>query len=364
MRALAGIGSFGGQRGRWALPLLALILVWPSATVACDICAIYTATEMQTSRSGARVGLAQQFTRFTTLQDDGQEIANPRNERMTSSITQLIVGYQLHPDFGVQVALPWIHRDFRRARGSVDDEGDETGFGDLSLVASYAPWARTDESGVFRLTLLGGLKLPSGSSERLREELEYDVDADAVRDRLNDNMGSHRNPGTPSDAPVARPQGHSGAGATATSGIHGHDLALGTGSVDPVFGLQALWTRQRFVLDAGFQYVLRTEGRFDYEYADELTAHLNPGVFAVLDDRRALVLQLATTIEHKGDDELDGSELDDTALTAVYLGPGLHFTLGSALSLDFVVDLPVHLDNSAVQIVPDYRLRAGFLWRF
>lgn len=101
-----------------------------------------------------------------------------------------------------------------------------------------------------------------------------------------------------------------------------------------------------------------------YEYADELTGSLNPGVFAVVEHDHSLALLFASTLEHKGKDRLDGQELGDTALTSVYVGPGLHFTRGSALSLDFAADLPVLLDNSSLQIVPDFRLRAGLVWRF
>jgi len=331
-----------------------------STASACDICAVYTATELQESRNGVRVGIAQQITSFTTLQVDGDEVPNPRGERMTSAITQLLLGYQLSPRLGLQLTAPWIHRDFRRARGASTESGSESGFGDLSLLGTYAVASAISETSIFRLTLLGGVKLPTGSADRLREESLAALDPNEVRDRLNENMGPWRGVG----APVSRPQAHLGPADGALSGIHGHDLALGTGSTDPIFGLQALWTWKRAVIDGAVKYVLRTSGKYDYEYADEITASLNPGAFILLDDRHSLVLQLASTLDYKGKDSLDGRHVDDTALTAMYLGPGLHFTRGSALSLDFIADVPVWLDNSALQIVPDFRLRAGFVWRF
>ena len=341
------------------LLLAPVLLVRPAAVHACDICAVYTATELQESRTGLRLGLAQQLSRFTTLQFEGDEAPNPYRERMTSAITQMVAGYRLAPRLGLQATLPWIHRDYRRRHAGAIDNGNEHGLGDFSLLASWAALTHTDENSVARLTLIGGVKLPTGSSDRLAEEVPAPLDPNDVRDKLNGQWGVRRH-----GAPVARPQAHLGPGPAEYSGIHGHDLSLGTGSIDPIFGVQGLWTWRRAVVSGNVQYVLRTRGSYGYEYADELTAGLNPGVFAVVAHDHSLSLHLASTLERKGKDNLDGQTLADTALTALYLGPGLHFTRGSALSLDFTADIPVLLDNSSLQIVPDFRLRAGFVWRF
>jgi len=339
---------------------LAVLVVAAGTAVACDICAIYTATELQQSRTGLRVGLAQQISQFTQLQVDGRRVGNPTSEHLTSAITQFIAGYQIHPKLGIQLAAPWIHRDFRRATATGSATGSETGFGDLSLLLSYAALARTRESGVFRLSTLGGVKLPTGNADRLGEEPPpRTLDPNEVRDRLNENMGFRRAP----NALRSVRQAHLGPDGSLISGIHDHDLSLGTGSVDPVFGLQLLWTWRRAVLTGHAQYVLRTEGSYDYEFADEMTASLNPGAFVLLNHRHSLAFHFATTLESKGKDTQRGQRVQDTALTAVYLGPGLHFTWGSALSLDFALDLPAYLDNSDLQIVPDFRLRAGMVWR-
>jgi len=68
--------------------------------------------------------------------------------------------------------------------------------------------------------------------------------------------------------------------------------------------------------------------------------------------------------ETKGKDTLDGAKLDDTALTALYLGPGVTFTWGTLLGVDLTADLPLVQNNTARQIVADYRLRGGVTWRF
>ena len=95
-------------------------------------------------------------------------------------------------------------REFRRQEAGGIVNGDESGLGDLSLLGSWAAYIGVTENTITRLTLLGGLKLPSGNSRRLKEELR---ESDEVE-----------------------------------SGIHGHDLALGSGSVDGIVGAQLFWS--------------------------------------------------------------------------------------------------------------------------
>jgi len=37
---------------------------------------------------------------------------------------------------------------------------------------------------------------------------------------------------------------------------------------------------------------------------------------------------------------------------------------GDRLNGEIGADLPVRIDNTAFQVVPSYRIRAGFSWRF
>ena len=53
-----------------------------------------------------------------------------------------------------------------------------------------------------------------------------------------------------------------------------------------------------------------------------------------------------------------------TGITAVYLGPAISFTWKENLSVEAGVDVPVVQDNTALQLVPGYRVRAAVTWRF
>jgi len=301
---------------------------------ACDLCAIYSATELRESRRGLQLGVGQQFTRFEDLKRDGKSVDNPEHEYLNSSITQLLVGYNIDARWGVQLNLPIISRTFRRAVGDGVERDDETGVGDLSLIGQVRPYSRVTADSVLTTTLFGGLKLPSGSADRLREE----------REEAGGHDGAH--------------------GDEETSGIHGHDLALGSGSVDGVIGGRVLLTWKRFLWTTTVQYLMRTEGSHDYRYANDVIWRGGPGAFLLLDDRYVVTVQLAISGERKGRDELDGGSVGDTRLTLVALGPALSFTWGTSLAVDIGADIPVVRDNSGLQIVPEYRLRGGVSWRF
>jgi hypothetical protein len=330
--------------------ITALMLLPSGVGRACDICAVYMATELQERHPGLRLGVAEQFSRFTTLQRDGDEVANPSNERMESSITQVLVGYAVHPRLSAQVNLPIISRSYRRIEGSNVVSGDESGIGDLSLVGSLLGYSRMNETSLTRVSLLLGVKLPSGDPRRLREELPGSADDHGIPPIFSttQRIRLHHDPG----------------GDAQPSGVHGHDLALGSGSTDVLVGGQVLSTYQRLYASALLQYALRTAGSFGYRYANELTFSGGPGVFALLEHDRSLGAQLVLTAETKGKDRLHARPLDDTAITSLYLGPGFHLTWGARLSADLAADLPVIQNNSALQIVPDFRLRGGILWRF
>jgi hypothetical protein len=324
----------------------------PAISRACDLCAIYSATELRVSRTGLRLGMAEQFTSYNTLQRDGEEVANPAGEWLNSTITQFVAGYNFTPRLGLQVNVPLISRYFRRQEAAGIVHGDETGIGDLSLLANYEAYSDVTENGVVRLNLIGGFKLPSGNSHRLKEELaEPDGAAafDQVPERFQLGFGIHHGSEGDTEPP---------------SGIHGHDLALGSGSLDGVFGAQLFWSWQRLFLQSAIQYVVRTQGSFEYQYADDLMWNGGPGAFVLISHDYTVGLQAVLSGESKGKDTLAGVPADDTAITALYAGPGLLFTWGTSLGAELAGDIPVVQNNSALQIVPDYRVRGGFTWRF
>lgn len=341
------------------------------AARACDLCAIYTATETQEGRTGFSIGVAEQYSYFGTLRFKGDRVANDDGENMRSSITQFLIGYNFTETLGAQINVPFISRNFTRSTADGLDHGDETGFGDMSIIAMYSPLRWVNGVSVLRGTLMAGIKLPSGSSRRLREELAT-VEDDPPTPQFPNIPGR----GIPGFGPIhdlasgggsiALP--HSGHGEQ-SSGLHGHDLALGSGSVDGVLGARLFANWRRLYGSGSIQYFLRSQGSYSYQYANELLWRLGPGVFLALDDTglgRGYTLGLAAVMsgETKGLDTLSGTPAPDTGITSFFMGPGLTFTWGESLQAILGADLPIIQNTSDLQLVQDYRIQGALTWRF
>jgi len=79
-------------------------------------------------------------------------------------------------------------------------------------------------------------------------------------------------------------------------------------------------------------------------------------------DGREALERLAEA-EHKDVDRFRGQPAEDTGITSVFLGPRVIAAFGK-ISAEIAVDLPVSIDNTALQVVPDYRIRSGIAIRF
>ena len=335
--------------------LAGTLVLAASPAAGCDVCAIYVATEVAQSRSGFRLGLWEQWSHNTTERLNGRTIPS-FGERLDSVTTQFLLGYQLTDRFGLQMNIPFIARTYRRLENGIFEDGTSIGAGDLSLLGTFQAYAHSNDRSVFLVNLLGGLKLPSGNPDFLGEELEP-VGAPAGPGVPLRGVPQHSTPGGDDDHDDPP-------GRRLFGGIHGHDLALGSGSVDGILGASTYASYDRFFMTAVVQYAVRREGAFDYRYANDLTWFGGPGFYPLLDHRYTLGLQMVLSGEAKGKDTQAGERLDDTALTALYFGPGVRFTWTTQLSAEVTADLPVLQNNTALQTLPTFRLRGGLVWRF
>ncbi len=297
---------------------------------ACDLCSVYAASEAHGGDGkGFFAGVAEQFTRFGSLQSDGQSVAND-GEHINSLNSQLFIGYNFNERFGAQVNLPVIFREYSRQYTSVADghvyspeSHSETGIGDLALVGNVRAYQYLGENLTFNWTLLGGIKLPSGGTGEL-------------------------NPKNPDFA----------------TGIGGHDLTFGSGSVDGIVGTGFSTRWKRVFLAADMQYAIRSAGAFDYQYANDWTWNGGPGVYLLMNERHTLTLQAVVSGESKGADTAQGVATDDSSVTSIFLGPEINFTWSDQLSMQAGADLPVSIATTGNQLVPDYRIHGSVTWRF
>jgi len=283
---------------------------------ACDLCGCYTpqleamamkTTGMPSWLAGWYAAISEQFTHFGTLQFEGDKIDNPTGQYLDSSITQLVAGYDITSRFALQLNVPIIYREFKRPEGFDIDRGTVSGLGDVSLLLKTVVFHHT--SGARRTfqvegknpvaiehepdftasaILLTGIKFPTGDSSRLEEEF-HEVEI----------------PGAPE------------------SGIHGHDLTLGTGSYDGVFGEQTSLRYKNVFFETNVQFTLRGDGTHQYHFANDLTWSGGPGYYLIRRHDMIIGLQFVASGEYKDVDRFRGKPAEDTGITSVFLGPRL-----------------------------------------
>src|SRR5438105_14534627 len=304
------------------LRILTLALaIFPIATRAFDLCGCYTPQvesmpKEKVSMSGLYTAIAEQFTHFGSLQFDDREVANPTGQRLETSITQFVAGYGINDRFALQFNAPFIYRDFRRPEGFAIDEGNVSG------IEGKNPVAIEHESDcTCSIVALAGLKFPTGDSSRLKEEF-HEVEI----------------PGAPE------------------SGIHGHDLTLGTGSYDGIFGAQSSLRYRNFFGEANGQFTLRGDGRHDYHFANDLIWSAGPGYYLVRKRDTLIGFQCVASGESKDVDRFQGRAAEDTGVTSVFIGPRI-IASHDQLSGELAAEFPVLMNTTALQVVPDYRLR-------
>ena len=327
------------------LPLLLIVVLSFRTAFACELCAIYSASSARgESHSGFNFNISEQYVSQNTLQQKGDELHLPplNDAYLNTSWTHFVPGYNFHPRLGINVSIPYIHRDFRRVEipttgGLIDDEGTEHGLGDVALIARFAPIMKMEMDYSILFNVMAGIKFPTGDTERLDNEVDR-----AKIDRAL--FGPDHN--------------HSSLG-----GIHQHDLTLGSGSYDGIFGtsLTARW--KRFYFNQQVQYYLRTKAR-DYEYADMFIASGGPGAYLLIKDSWTTSLQGNVYYETSGSDDLIGQRNIHTGMAAWYAGPQLNITVGDHFSFNVAGEVPLTYFNRGLQTVVDYRIHGGLTWSF
>jgi hypothetical protein len=335
---------------KWSV--LLLWLLGRGGVEACDLCAVYRASDANgANASGLVVSVAAQFIPYRTLQFEGREVAAPFQDKLDHTVTHFVLGYNVTPKWGVSLNVPLVHLAYQRTdfRYSTvnppvlfTESGTETGMGDISVIGRVAILQKSEMDYAVQVNLLGGIKLPTGDSDRVAEEME--------QTRIYNSLLP---PNTPHD-----PLGHS------IAAVHPHALALGSGSVDGIFGITVNSRWQRLFLNVQAQYYLRTEGRSGFRFGDELMFSGGPGVFVWLDKAGSLSLQANAIFDRMGRDKLDGVTSDRTGSSAWYLGPILNATWGDRLTANLGVELPLRIENGGYQAVADLRVHGGVAWRF
>lgn len=332
---------------RQALALLLVVFFLSPQANACDVCALYTAVQVESPIENAlRLGIAEQFTSFDRLQRDGHFVSNTENQFLKSSVTQLSAQYDPSTTTSLQLVLPVVSRTWRRIQEGSPQRGSNAGIGDITLLAHYVPMNYAEGNTLARLRVFAGVELPTGDAHYLGEETAPDHHEESQQ---------------------ALTQKHGGVvqGPSAENAIHGHDITLGSGSWDFPLGAGLFTQWDKFIFATDVQYTIRTEGSFSYKYANDLIWSTAVGRYLYLEDNAQIALRARLSGQYKDmDTGKGGVEYTDTAYNTTFLGPEISTLVAQQWQGVFGLDLPINVKNSDLQITPSYRIRAALSYRF
>ena len=328
------------------------ILIMPKSSKGCELCAIYSATDAHGgTRSGWLLSVTEQYIYSSTLEFEGEPFSDAsflEDSYLHNSVTHIVPGYNFSPSFGISLNVPIVYRQFNRHEiryvpaGATyvsrirNEEGSEFGLGDAALVARWTPLQKTEMNWSARMNLLAGVKFPTGDTDRLEDELEQAKRALIALGPQHDH--------------VVLP-------------IHQSELSAGSGSFDGVFGTTVNLRYSRFFLNNQVQFYLRTEAN-DYKFGDDFIVSGGPGAYVLLHDDYTFSAQLNVFYEDKGRDEVLGRKSNSSGTTIIYLGPLITLTWGDRFSAYGGAEFPIDTYNHGLQLLPDYRIRAGVTWQF
>lgn len=329
-----------------AIAVISGLLVLPVAANACDLCQAYNPQLHSagvsssdsldgTASKGMFAGLSHRFTHYeSNVRQDG--FTSFPGQHLESNITQIIAGGELMPSTVMQFNLPFITRSYRRVVDRSVDKGSETGIGDavaqLRYMLPQVGQSCASDGYTLHTEVNAGLKLPTGDSGRLGEERE---EVTALRHGTQEG-----------------------------SLVGGDDLALGSGSFDPILGAKAVLDIDPIFFSAHASYAFRQPGDHDYAYGAGIDWGAGTGATVLSEGASTLLLSAELSGEYKSRDRLAAHEVSGSEDRRIFLGPQLTYIAADSISLATGVDFPLYTESAADSVVPHYRLNASLVGRF
>ena len=88
-----------------------------------------------------------------------------------------------------------------------------------------------------------------------------------------------------------------------------------------------------------------------------------PGYYLMRNPRTLIGLQAVISGEYKDVDRFRGKAAEDTGITSVFAGPREVMSVDN-ISAEIGAELPLTIDNTSLQVVPDYRLSGAIAIHF
>ncbi|HYE04653.1 MAG TPA: hypothetical protein VEL07_03950 [Planctomycetota bacterium] len=277
---------------------------------------------------GVTVGLLAAYeARRTTLRGD-ERLGD--DDFTDTARLDLMLGWRFADRWGARAYVPYLDREYE-----LDDlAGTERGVGDTMLELYAMPLRQVAPGRMALVTVFAGAFLPTGDDDLLTA---HETEA------------------------IAPSGGHAhGTGAVVTTpAAHGHHLALGSGSIDPLIGASTYLRRGRLFLTGHALYRFAQENDDGYHRGDECMWGGGPGVVVIDAADGMLGAQLNVSGTWHDPDEHDGATVAHSGSTEVFVGPALTGSWRDLISAELGLDLPVFHQVDGTQLVADWRLHAG-----
>ncbi len=323
------------------LPLTCLLLCFfillPSNSFACDPCSLYNVSRLLgTEKNSFTISLSEQYTKFKNINKD----LTPREGEIGRdfSVTQFAIAYDFLDNLGLQLTLPLIYRNYDMYERFSPKSDSDLGIGDMVISTNYTPLNYNNGKLFSLLVLTFGIKLPTGDTGSLKN-----IPADPAGTLSGSSASKHH---------------------TVSGALGGRALALGSGSLDYLFGISSLNRYDRYLFLANIQYSHRTEGSFNYEFGNDFIWSLGPGYYVYVTEETTLALRGVLSGEYKEKDTFQDIRVAKSQINNTYIGPEIILSLKNSLIFDTGIDFLVSDRGASSLIVPSFRVRSGISYRF
>ncbi len=229
-----------------------------------------------------------------------------------------IAQYQIMPDATLAVAVPYVEKRLKVTSGGTTSVRSTSGLGDVRVTGKYRFWHKDVPFGVTQAAVFGGLEVPTGS------------------DSERDNVGAL--------LPIS--------------------LQLGSGSVDPFFGVALGRTGRTHSLEGGAQYQVNTKGE-EFELGDTVRYDLTYQyqIFPPQIENSQLNLTVELNGKHVEKHELAGRKVENSGGDTIFVAPGLQFLINTVV-VEGSVQLPIVQELNGTQPETDYTVLVGLRYLF
>ena len=280
------------------------------------------------------------FRSSSFLSPELEDSFGKKKQYLFSNISQINLSQPLSQNLDLEFSLPVIYREYRRLEKSGFERDRKFGVGDFSIFfkkEAVKEISFNKQKSVYASSYLrAGVKLPTGSDDELKEEL----------DEVISLLG--------------------GTESSLTSGtlVGGDDIALGTGSFDYVFGAGSILEYKDVSLDINLSYSYKKEGAHHYRFGNDFQWNLLLAKKFIEKEKFNFFYGIRLSGENKEEDKILGVKLDNTDERNIYLGPEFFLSFSSKLQAKFGILAPVHAESSSDDVVPKIRAVSGISYMF